>query len=197
MRLLMTAVLLTGGMAASLGAQGVAIDPGMTRDQVVAKLGEPLSVRMREGHTYLFYKNGCEKTCGMNDLVVLDSDKVVDAIFRAPGRKYTGTGSSPRMIGEAEAKRGSGGAPLTMPAGEAKPETKAAPAPKKTAPAVAAPAKTEPTKAPAPKTAAAPTKTTNPPATKATVAPATKTPATTGPAKKTDVPPPTKAAAPP
>ena len=143
MRLLMTALLM-GGMAASLGAQGgVTIDPGMSREQVVAKLGEPLSVRMREGHTYLFYKNGCEKTCGMNDLVVLDSGKVVDAIFRATGRKYSGTSSSPRMIGEVEAKRGTGsGAPLAMPAGDAKPE-KAAPPPKKTAPTVPPSKKTE------------------------------------------------------
>jgi hypothetical protein len=77
----------------------------------------------------------------MNDLVVLDSGKVVDAIFRATGRKYSGTSSSPRMIGEVEAKRGTGsGAPLTMPAGDAKPE-KAAPPPKKTAPTVPAPSK--------------------------------------------------------
>lgn len=59
------------------------IDPGMTRAQVVAKLGEPLSVRTYDGHTYLLYKNGCEKKCGMNDLVVLDSGKVVDAVFRS------------------------------------------------------------------------------------------------------------------
>src|SRR5690242_16741144 len=120
MRLLMTALLL-GETAVSLGAQGaVTIDPGMTRDQVVAKLGDPLSVRSYDGHTYLLYKNGCEKTCGMNDLVVLDSGKVVDAVFRAAGRKYSGTSSSPRMISEAEARRGGGGAPLALPAGERK-----------------------------------------------------------------------------
>jgi hypothetical protein len=78
----------------------------MTRAQVVARLGEPLSSRSFENFTYLLYKNGCEKKCGMNDLVVLDSGKVVDAIFRSPARKYTGTSSSPRMIPQAEAKRG-------------------------------------------------------------------------------------------
>src|SRR6478752_7944511 len=108
MRLLMTALLM-GGMTASLGAQsGATIDPGMTRAQVVAKLGEPLSARTYQGHTYLLYKNGCEKKCGMNDLVVLDSGKVIDAVFRSPNRKYSGTSSSPRMIPQAEARKGVG-----------------------------------------------------------------------------------------
>jgi hypothetical protein len=81
------------------------IDPGMTRAQVVAKLGEPLSFRDFQSFTYLLYKNGCERKCGMNDLVVLDSGKVVDAVFRSPARHYTGTSSSPRMIPMADAKR--------------------------------------------------------------------------------------------
>src|ERR1043165_4509517 len=84
------------------------IDPGMTRDQVVSKLGAPLSTRTKDAFTYLFYKNGCEKTCGMNDLVVLDSGKVIDAVFRSPVRKYSGTSSSPKMIpAAAAAKHGS------------------------------------------------------------------------------------------
>jgi hypothetical protein len=87
-------------------AQTVAtIDPGMTRSQVVARLGEPVSARQFQSFTYMLYRNGCEKKCGMNDLVVLDSGKVVDAIFRAPGRQYSGTSSSPRMISTAEARR--------------------------------------------------------------------------------------------
>lgn len=108
-----------GSLAMALGitttahAQAVAtIDPGMTHAQVVAKLGEPLSSRSFEGHTYLLYRNGCEKTCGMNDLVVLDSGKVVDAIFRSPARKYSGTSSSPKMITRTEAKHD---APKTTP----------------------------------------------------------------------------------
>ena len=150
MRVLMT-VLLMGGAAASLGAQGtVTIDSGMTREQVVGKLGEPLSVRSYEGHTYLYYKNGCEKTCGMSDLVVLDSGKVVDAVFRAPSRHYSGTSSSPRMISMAEAKRASGnGVPLAVPAGE--PAAKDSTMPADTAAA-------KPVKANAKKPAAAPKK---------------------------------------
>src|SRR6185369_14645514 len=102
--------------ALTLQSQGpVTIDPGMSREQVVAKLGQPLSVRSYEGHTYLLYKNGCEKKCGMNDLVVLDSGKVIDAVFRSTARKYSGTSSSPHMISQAEARKGNGGAPLKVP----------------------------------------------------------------------------------
>jgi hypothetical protein len=108
------------------------IDPGMTRAQVVAKLGEPLSAHSYDGHTYLLYKNGCEKKCGMNDLVVLDSGKVVDAVFRSSARHYSGTSSSPKMILAADAKRGAG-APMKVPdAPAAKPD---APAKKPDAPA--------------------------------------------------------------
>jgi hypothetical protein len=95
--------------ALTLQSQGpVTIDPGMSREQVVAKLGEPLSARSYDGHTYLLYRNGCEKKCGMNDLVVLDSGKVVDAVFRSSTRKYSGTSSSPHMISAAEARKGVG-----------------------------------------------------------------------------------------
>jgi len=182
MRSLITALLL-GGWAASLGAQATAtIDPGMSRDQVVAKLGEPVSTRAYDSHTYLMYKNGCEKTCGMNDLVILDSGKVVDAVFRSSGRHYSGTSSSPRMISMNEAQHGNATGPLAMPAGE----PKAKPAPKK---AAESPAKKDPapvtTAAPAPKkdeaaaskaasSAAAPKKTEAAPATKPTTAPAKK-----------------------
>ena len=99
------------------------IDPGMTREEVVAKLGPPLSSRSYRNFSYLFYRNRCEKTCGMNDLVVLDSGKVIDAVFRSPARHYSGTSSSPRMISAADAKRGVGApdSPLKVP--PKKPET--------------------------------------------------------------------------
>jgi len=80
-------------------------DAGMPQGQVIQKLGQPLSSRSYGSFTYLLYKNGCEATCGMNDLVVLDSNKVVDAIFRSPARRYTGNSSSPKMIPPAEAKK--------------------------------------------------------------------------------------------
>ena len=92
------------------------IDPGMTQEQVVARLGQPLSSRSYDSYTYLFYRNGCEKKCGMNDIVVLDSGKVVDAVFRSSKRHYSGTSSSPRMISAAEARHGvSESKPLKAP----------------------------------------------------------------------------------
>jgi hypothetical protein len=103
--------------ALSVGAQAVpTIEPGMSQAQVVERLGQPLTVRAYGSFTYLLYKNGCEKKCGMNDLVVLESDKVVDAVFRSSTRKYAGTSSSPRSIPAEEARHGTtGGAPLTTP----------------------------------------------------------------------------------
>jgi hypothetical protein len=93
--------------ASTLGAQKVAtVDPGMSRDQVVAALGQPLSAKSYDGHVYMLYRNGCEKKCGMNDLVVLDGGKVVDAVFRSANRKYSGESSSPHMISAADAKHG-------------------------------------------------------------------------------------------
>jgi hypothetical protein len=116
MRAVITGLCISAITASAAGAQTSAtIDPGMTREQVVAKIGEPLSSRSYQGFTYLLYKNGCEKKCGMNDLVVLDSGKVVDAVFRAKGRAYSGTSSSPKMISASEAKHGSAnGAPLKV-----------------------------------------------------------------------------------
>ena len=117
----LVAILVLAAAPLSLSAQAT-IDPGMSREQVVAKLGQPLSVRSYEGHTYLLYKNGCEKKCGMNDLVVLDSGKVIDAVFRSTSRKYSGTSSSPHMISQAEARKGNGGAPVVVPQAK-KPES--------------------------------------------------------------------------
>ena len=97
--------------AAPLAAQdaAVVIDPGMTRAEVVERLGKPLNERKSGEHVYLFYRNGCEKTCGMNDLVVLDDGKVSDAIFRSPGRHYSGTSSSPTGVKPSRSKATDGG----------------------------------------------------------------------------------------
>jgi hypothetical protein len=90
--------------ALPLRAQSV-IDPGMAKDAVVQRLGAPAIARTSGDATYLFYKNGCERTCGMNDVVVLNKGVVVDAVFRSAKRRYSGTSSSPRMIPAAEAIR--------------------------------------------------------------------------------------------
>lgn len=96
--------------ALALGASDVAaqtIDAGMSREEVVARLGRPVGERTSGPRTYLFYRNGCEQSCGMHDLVVLEGDAVVDAIFRKSGRRYSGESSSPVAV---PPRRGAGGA---------------------------------------------------------------------------------------
>jgi outer membrane protein assembly factor BamE (lipoprotein component of BamABCDE complex) len=105
---LFAAALLAGLVAAPALAQGtppVSIDSGMTKAQVVERLGAPGIERTRGTFTFLFYSNGRERSVGMNDLVVLNDDKVVDAIFRSAQRTYTGRSTSPRAIPPAEARK--------------------------------------------------------------------------------------------
>jgi hypothetical protein len=84
----------------------------MSRAKVVAALGAPTTERTVSEFRYLFYQNSCGKACGMNDLVILRNDAVVDAIFRSPSRHYTGTSSSPAPISakDAAARASSSGA---------------------------------------------------------------------------------------
>jgi hypothetical protein len=71
------------------------ISPGMSRAEVESALGKPATLRTVSEFSYLFYPNACGRACGMNDLVILRRDSVVDAIFRSPSRHYTGQSSSP------------------------------------------------------------------------------------------------------
>ena len=102
------------------GAQAATVSPGMTRAQVVSALGQPVTVREAGDHTYMFYRNECGRACGMNDLVTLRRDSVVDAIFRSPTRHYTGTSSSPTPLSREGAQRGAAtpSKPMTMPSRE-------------------------------------------------------------------------------
>lgn len=84
------------------------VNPGMTRDQVVAVWGVPVAERTDGSHTYLYFRNGCEVTCGTFDVVFLDSNKVVDAIVRGPGHTYSGVSSSPTARTPQDARPGSG-----------------------------------------------------------------------------------------
>jgi hypothetical protein len=101
---------LLAAAAAPLAAQAV-VDPGMSRDQVIAKLGKPATERTSGAFTYLFYSNGSERKVGMNDLVLLEGNKVVDAVFRSSARRYSGTSSSPAPISAEDARKQGGSQP--------------------------------------------------------------------------------------
>ena len=103
----------------SARASAQSIDPGMSRDEVVAQLGRPVGERTTGPRTYLFYRNGCEQRCGMHDLVVLESGGVVDAIFRKAGRRYTGESSSPVAVAPRLTGRSGRAAGTTRPAAAA------------------------------------------------------------------------------
>jgi hypothetical protein len=91
------------------------VSPGMSRTHVEAALGTPSTVRAVSEFTYLFYPNACGRECGINDLVILRRDSVVDAIFRAPNRHYTGTSSSPSAVRPGTAgNRSAATKPLTV-----------------------------------------------------------------------------------
>jgi outer membrane protein assembly factor BamE (lipoprotein component of BamABCDE complex) len=107
---------------AAAGVQGAAaqsIDPGMTKGQVIERLGAPAAERTHGAYTYLFYQNGRERTAGMSDLVILQNDSVVDAIFRSTERQYTGSSSSPD--GVVPAKSAPSGERLGVPTNPAPP----------------------------------------------------------------------------
>lgn len=71
------------------------VAPGMTERDVYSLWGAPVAVRRAAEYTYLYFPNGCEKTCGTLDLVILENGQVVDAIVRWPGHGYSGESSSP------------------------------------------------------------------------------------------------------
>jgi hypothetical protein len=91
-------VVLAMPQAGAAQATPLSIDPGMTKDQVLDRLGNP-SVESHSGSfTYLTYANECGQKCGMDDLVVLERDVVTDAVFRSGKRTYTGQSSSPSAL---------------------------------------------------------------------------------------------------
>lgn len=103
---LLAALLLPSMLQAQRSTQPPAIDPGMTRAQVVERFGAPFLTKAgRDSVTYLFYSNGREARVGMHDLVVLRGDVVVDAILRSPRRRFTGTSSSPVALSAQAAAR--------------------------------------------------------------------------------------------
>ncbi|HEY8105507.1 MAG TPA: outer membrane protein assembly factor BamE [Gemmatimonadales bacterium] len=82
--------------APPLQAQDVqTIRPGMTEAEVRAAWGTPVTSRKVGDYAYLFYENGCLRSCGTYDLVVLQGGQVVDAIARGKNHNYDGVSSSP------------------------------------------------------------------------------------------------------
>lgn len=71
------------------------VSPGMLRADVVSVWGEPVAERATDTRTYLYYRNGCEASCGTFDVVFLENGAVVDAIVRGPGHQFAGVSSSP------------------------------------------------------------------------------------------------------
>jgi hypothetical protein len=117
-------------MAAGSARAQSTIDPGMSKAEVIAKLGKPSSEHSDGSSTYLYFRNGEERKYGMSDLVALENGKVVDAIFRSPSRKYSGKSSSPAPVSaDAAIAKGGGTARKTPPrAAMPKPAAKSAPA---------------------------------------------------------------------
>lgn len=69
--------------------------PGAAERDVYALWGAPVSVRRAGEWTYLFFRNGCEYSCGTYDVVFLQNGIVVDAIVRWWGHIYGGESTSP------------------------------------------------------------------------------------------------------
>ena len=109
------AIALICSPAACLSQQGdKTVSPGMSEAQVVAALGKPATLRTVGEQKYMFYANSCGRECGMNDLVILTRDSVVDAIFRSPDRRYTGTSSSPSAVPPRAAAKKTAPPPMRM-----------------------------------------------------------------------------------
>ena len=71
------------------------VNPGMAEREVYELWAAPAAVRRVGEYTYLFFRNGCEYTCGTMDVVTLKDGRVVDAIVRWDGHRYSGESSSP------------------------------------------------------------------------------------------------------
>ena len=71
------------------------IAPGMSVRDVETLWGAPAAVRNAGAFTYMHYPNGCEHSCGTDDIVILQNNQVVDAVLRWHGHGYSGESSSP------------------------------------------------------------------------------------------------------
>ncbi|HEY6947481.1 MAG TPA: hypothetical protein VI297_01590 [Gemmatimonadales bacterium] len=89
------AAVLALGASPARGQNAKTIRPGMTEAEVRATWGAPVTSRTAGDYTYLFYENGCLRSCGTYDLVIFQGGQVVDAIVRGKDHHYDGVSSSP------------------------------------------------------------------------------------------------------
>lgn len=71
------------------------VRPGMTAEEVIGVWGTPVTQRQAGDWMFLFFRNGCEVSCGTYDVVFLQGGQVVDAVVRGRGHRYDGVSSSP------------------------------------------------------------------------------------------------------
>jgi hypothetical protein len=71
------------------------VAPGMVEKDIYSLWGAPIAVRRQGDMTFLYFRNGCEYSCGTEDVVFLKNGQVVDAVLRWPGHGYSGQSSSP------------------------------------------------------------------------------------------------------
>jgi hypothetical protein len=96
MRVVQVMTMLALAAAPAVYAQEVkTIRPGMSEAEVRAAWGEPVTSRKTGDFAYLFYQNGCLRSCGTYDVVILQGGQVVDAIARGKDHQYDGVSSSP------------------------------------------------------------------------------------------------------
>ena len=102
----------------SAPAAAQTVRAGMTETQVRSALGAPAAERRSgDGWTYLFYHNGCAVRCGSDDVVFLQGDRVVTAVFRTERRRFAG----PAAAGVLEARSSAPSAGGARPASGGRP----------------------------------------------------------------------------
>ena len=89
---ILLSALLLAGVASEARAQ-TPVRPGMTAEEVTAAWGAPSATRTRGDYTYMSYPSSCMPACGTQDVVILQSGKVVDAIARSSNHPYDGPSS--------------------------------------------------------------------------------------------------------
>ncbi|HEX8359607.1 MAG TPA: outer membrane protein assembly factor BamE [Longimicrobium sp.] len=83
-------VMLAAALVLGTPAAAQTISQGMTTAQVRSVLGDPVAVRTAGDWSYLYYLNGCAVRCGSDDVVFVQNDRVVAAVFRTARRRFSG-----------------------------------------------------------------------------------------------------------